>query len=87
MIYVVVIEESHAGEGEAFASRHEDDEEAASLDRDRTVRLYPRHSVVTRTFDEWCPDCKGRGWHVGECHPQEVCGTCGGNGAVREKKI
>lgn len=29
-----------------------------------------------------CPDCKGRGWHIGECHPQEECGTCLGSGRV-----
>lgn len=23
-----------------------------------------------------CAECKGRGWHIGECHPQEECGAC-----------
>lgn len=23
-----------------------------------------------------CAECKGRGWHVGECHPREECGAC-----------
>lgn len=30
-----------------------------------------------------CSSCKGRGWHVGECHPREVCGDCDGNGRAR----
>ncbi len=36
--------------------------------------------------DEWttcaaaCKDCRGRGWYVGECHPQEKCGSCNGTG-------
>ncbi len=30
--------------------------------------------------DKRCPDCSGRGWHVGECRPQETCGTCNGTG-------
>jgi hypothetical protein len=29
-----------------------------------------------------CPECLGRGWHVGECHPQETCGTCLGGKVV-----
>jgi hypothetical protein len=29
-----------------------------------------------------CPECKGRGWHVGECHPRETCGVCRGSGLV-----
>lgn len=29
-----------------------------------------------------CRECRGRGWHVGECHPQETCGVCDGSGAV-----
>lgn len=29
-----------------------------------------------------CTSCEGRGWCVGECHPQEVCGGCGGRGTV-----
>lgn len=29
-----------------------------------------------------CAECKGRGWHVGECHPQETCGCCEGRGVV-----
>ena len=29
-----------------------------------------------------CPMCRGRGWFVGECHPQEECGTCAGTGVV-----
>lgn len=29
-----------------------------------------------------CRACKGRGWHVGECHPQETCGACDGEGMV-----
>ena len=29
-----------------------------------------------------CPECKGRGWHVGECHPREACGICRGSGLV-----
>ena len=27
-----------------------------------------------------CECCAGRGWHVGECHPQEECGRCSGTG-------
>lgn len=27
-----------------------------------------------------CTYCAGRGWHVGECHPQETCGGCNGTG-------
>jgi hypothetical protein len=27
-----------------------------------------------------CRECDGRGWHVGECHPQEECGACFGTG-------
>lgn len=30
-----------------------------------------------------CDDCKGRGWIVGECHPEETCGGCGGMGRVK----
>lgn len=29
---------------------------------------------------EPCTECKGRGWHVGDCHPQESCGACAGTG-------
>jgi hypothetical protein len=29
-----------------------------------------------------CTECKGRGWHVGECHPREACGACE-NGVAR----
>lgn len=29
-----------------------------------------------------CPTCEGRGWCVGECHPQEKCGRCDGAGTV-----
>jgi hypothetical protein len=29
-----------------------------------------------------CPECKGRAWHVGECHPRETCGVCCGSGLV-----
>ena len=32
------------------------------------------------TEREKCPSCKGRGWHIGECHPQEACGACVGTG-------
>ena len=34
-------------------------------------------------FFERCPECKGRGWHVGDCHPREVCGACDGTGKMR----
>lgn len=27
-----------------------------------------------------CKDCNGRGWHRGDCHPRETCGTCLGSG-------
>jgi hypothetical protein len=27
-----------------------------------------------------CPECKGRGWHPGDCHPREECGRCDGTG-------
>jgi len=30
-----------------------------------------------------CPDCGGRGWYIGECHPQEKCDSCNGTGGVR----
>ncbi len=30
-----------------------------------------------------CPECGGLGWNVGECHPQETCGICGGSGLVK----
>jgi hypothetical protein len=29
-----------------------------------------------------CPECEGRGWHIGECHPRETCGICNGSGLV-----
>lgn len=29
-----------------------------------------------------CPECKGRGWHVGDCHPRETCGVCDGSGVL-----
>ena len=29
-----------------------------------------------------CPECKGRGWHVGDCHPRESCGVCSGTGVA-----
>lgn len=29
-----------------------------------------------------CIECKGRGWHVGECHPRETCGVCDGAGEI-----
>ena len=29
-----------------------------------------------------CNECKGRGWHIGECHPREECGACAGTGNV-----
>ena len=29
-----------------------------------------------------CPYCKGRGWHHGDCHPQETCGVCNGHGRI-----
>lgn len=32
-----------------------------------------------------CPECRGRGWHVGDCHPQETCGVCDGAGKVPHK--
>jgi hypothetical protein len=27
-----------------------------------------------------CVECKGRGWHPGDCHPRETCGVCDGSG-------
>jgi hypothetical protein len=27
-----------------------------------------------------CVECKGRGWHPGDCHPSETCGVCDGSG-------
>lgn len=27
-----------------------------------------------------CIECGGGGWHVGECHPRETCGSCDGSG-------
>jgi hypothetical protein len=27
-----------------------------------------------------CAECKGRGWHHGDCHPRETCGVCDGTG-------
>lgn len=27
-----------------------------------------------------CRECRGRGWHIGECHPRETCGVCDGTG-------
>ena len=27
-----------------------------------------------------CGGCGGRGWYVGDCHPLEACGLCGGTG-------
>lgn len=30
-----------------------------------------------------CTACDGRGWHVGECHPQETCGACDGLGYTK----
>lgn len=27
-----------------------------------------------------CPECKGRGWHPGDCHPREECAKCEGTG-------
>lgn len=32
-----------------------------------------------------CPECKGRGWHMGDCHPRETCGVCDGTGRVAAK--
>jgi hypothetical protein len=32
-----------------------------------------------------CPECKGRGWHPGDCHPREECGVCGGTGCATDK--
>jgi len=32
------------------------------------------------TEHEKCQSCKGRGWHIGECHPREACGACVGTG-------
>jgi len=29
-----------------------------------------------------CHYCKGRGWHVGDCHPCETCGVCDGTGVL-----
>lgn len=34
-----------------------------------------------------CPDCAGRGWYVGECHPQEKCGSCNGTGVAKHDAI
>lgn len=31
-----------------------------------------------------CPECNGKGWHYGDCHPRETCGICNGEGAVVE---
>ena len=33
-----------------------------------------------------CPECNGRGWHVGECHPREECGACYGTGKERVQR-
>lgn len=32
-----------------------------------------------------CLECRGRGWHVGECHPRETCGACSGEGVIRSE--
>jgi DnaJ-class molecular chaperone len=29
-----------------------------------------------------CDECKGRGWHHGDCHPAEICGICNGFGTI-----
>jgi hypothetical protein len=34
-----------------------------------------------------CPECKGRGWHVGDCHPRETCGVCDGTGRAFAAKL
>lgn len=41
-------------------------------------------------FQGWggkCTECNGRGWHVGECHPQEPCGACRDGVTVGDEKL
>ncbi len=33
-----------------------------------------------------CEECKGRGWHIGDCHPREECGACKGTGLANRCK-
>lgn len=41
--------------------------------------FYDGYKLSTRS-DAPCSECRGRGWCVGECRPQEVCGVCDGTG-------
>lgn len=40
---------------------------------DEAVRSFPLEPLLKPVQ---CRHCEGRGWNVGECHPQEVCGAC-----------
>ena len=42
-----------------------------------------RPTVYRDPSTDMCPECNGRGWHPGDCHPMETCGVCGGTGATR----
>lgn len=67
--------------GNPFKVGDRDPELGIKLDRERAVLLFRREMA-----DEMkCPECRGRGWNVGECHPQETCGACDGAGKVPHK--
>lgn len=56
-------------------SRIRDPELTLKIQRKQRMKI----NAGISTFKK-CSDCEGRGWHVGECHPQEVCGACDGKG-------
>jgi hypothetical protein len=60
---------------ELEVSRIKDPKLTAKIQRKQLMKIRAGISA----FRE-CLDCAGRGWHVGECHPQEVCGACDGKG-------